>query len=50
MITILDSIVNIMGLFDHLVSTRIFTLILRKNFIRALKIMRKRATATIWNC
>ena len=34
----LNSQHNRRGLFDHLMSTRIFTLIMRKNFIRALKI------------
>jgi hypothetical protein len=41
--TILGSIVNVIGvdLYDHLMSTRIFTLIMNKIFRGAPKIMRK---------
>ena len=43
MIIILGSIVNIMGdLYDHLMSMRIFTLMMNKIFIGAPKVMRKK--------
>ena len=35
---------------DHLTSTKIFTLLMNGIFIRALNIMRKVATASIWIC
>ena len=35
---------------DHLTSTKIFTLLINGMFIRALKIMRELATASIWIC
>jgi hypothetical protein len=46
MITNLDSIVNIIGgnLHDHLLSTRIFTLIMNNIFILPPKIIKKMAT------
>ena len=50
-ITILGSIINIVTwetLYDHLMSTRIFTLILIKIFMWAPKTMRKVAIASVW--
>jgi hypothetical protein len=49
MITTLGSIVSIIGehLYGHLMSTRIFNLILSKTFILALNVIRKPATALI---
>jgi hypothetical protein len=49
MLTILGSLVNIIGgdLYDHLVSTRVFTMIVIKTFILALKIMRKMVAVLI---
>ena len=42
-------IVNMIGkTYEHLMSTRIFTLIMNKGFTWALKIMRQRTTSTIW--
>ena len=48
--TILNLIFNINGKdpCDHLMSTHVFTLIMIKIFIRALKIMRKVAKALMW--
>ena len=53
MITILDSIINIIGRgggvnMTNLMSTRIFTLIMNKIFIRAPNITRNVATSSIW--
>ena len=55
MITVLNSIININFFgggytYDHLISTRIFTSIMNKTFIWALKIMKKVAMALIWIC
>ena len=51
MITILGSIVNIVGgVYDHLMSMRIFTLVMNEIFIRAVKFLRKLATTLIWIC
>ena len=36
------------GLYDHMISTRIFTFTLNEIFMWAPKIMRQMATATIW--
>ena len=49
MITTLGSIGSIIGehLYDHLMSTRTFNLIMSKTFILALKVMRKPVTALI---
>jgi hypothetical protein len=49
MITILGSIINNIGgdLYDHLMNTRIFTLIMNKKFIQAPKFMGIVATASI---
>ena len=49
-ITIIGSKVNIIGgggLYDHLMSMIIFTLIMNKVFVRAPKMMRKVATTSI---
>ena len=35
---------------DQLQSTRIFTLIMNKTFIRAIETMRKVSTSSIWIC
>ena len=51
LITFLSAIVSVIGrgrrvdLYDHLMSTRIFTLIMNMMFLRALKIKRKAAMA-----
>ena len=37
-------------LYEHLMSMRIFTLIMYKILIRALEIMRKLAIALLWIC
>ena len=41
---------NWKDLYDHLMSTRLFTFILSKIFIRSLKIMRKVTTSSISIC
>ena len=48
--TMLDSQHDCGDLYDHLMSTRIFTLIMNKLFIWAPKMMRQMAMGTIWNC
>ena len=50
MITIVGSKANMIGEnYDHLMSMRIFALMMNKTFIRALKFMRNMAaTALIW--
>ena len=51
MITILSLSQHDWGdLYDHLLSTKIFTLIIYKIIIGAPKIMRKVSTASIWIC
>ena len=54
MLTILSGIVNIiyMGgdMYDHLMSTRIFTLIMHKIFKRALKIIGQMTIGDMWIC
>ena len=52
MITILNLIGNIGGgtLYNHLISTSVFTLIMKRTFARASKITRKVATTSIWIC
>ena len=53
-LTILDSIVDIFveggSLYDHLMGTRIFTLIMNKIFIRALKFAVQNVTSRVWIC
>ena len=53
MLTILGSLVNMIGgvgrgLYDQLMSWRIFTLIMNKIFIRALNFTRQMAMGTVW--
>lgn len=52
MLTILDLIVDIIGgdLVDHLMNSRILTLIMNEMFIRASHIMKQMTTSTIWIC
>ena len=52
MLSIVDSITTMIGedLYDHLMSKRIFILIMNEIFISALKIMRQMVTGVIWIC
>jgi hypothetical protein len=52
MLTIVNSITTMIGgdLYDHLMSKRIFILIMNEIFISALKIMRQMVTGVIWIC
>jgi hypothetical protein len=55
MLTILDSTFNMIwegagDLFDHIMSVRIFTLIVNKLLISVVKIMKRMAMDTIWDC